>query len=166
MTTPADQQTGSLTPALDAMRAWANSDARTLDEYGFATPDAGFLAIAAEARLIAIEALRAAFREADGATVWAGPWLIQDIDAVLDAAVTKERRSATAPIAAAVAEPDPNALLAVPTVVQHGSGDHVLVGCLACYNDGDGSSCVTPEADPKEPGLCRWCSHTVEAVPA
>lgn len=64
-------------------------------------------------------------------------------------------------------EPDPTALLAVETVrVQHGSGDDILVGCLTCYQDGDGSSCVTPEADPKDPGLCRWCSHTVEPVPA
>lgn len=47
-------------------------------------------------------------------------------------------------------------------VYRHASDDDVLVGCLACYQDSDGSSCRNPEPDPEDPGLCRWCSHTVE----
>ena len=48
---------------------------------------------------------------------------------------------------------------------RHANGDD-LSGCVACQADDDGSSCYTPERDPQEPAVCRWCSHTVEAVPA
>lgn len=39
--------------------------------------------------------------------------------------------------------------------------------CFACFEDqlwsgATGRACRTPEPDPDEPLLCRWCSHTVE----
>jgi hypothetical protein len=56
----------------------------------------------------------------------------------------------------------------------HASGDDAD-GCAACQEDGyaqyramdvsaDVVGCQTPESDPTEPGLCRWCSHTIEDV--
>jgi hypothetical protein len=66
-----------------------------------------------------------------------------------------EKFSALAPPAPA---PPPS-----PETVRHASGDDID-GCAACYQDGDGSSCYHPERDPEEPGVCRWCSHTVEAA--
>ena len=52
---------------------------------------------------------------------------------------------------------------------RHSSGDDDE-GCLACWFDQDEQGltapnirpCTTPEPDPDEPGVCRWCSHTVE----
>lgn len=60
--------------------------------------------------------------------------------------------------ALATSQPDP-----LPAPVRHASGDD-LEGCVACYLDEDGSRCFSPERDPEHPGLCRWCSHTVEAA--
>lgn len=56
---------------------------------------------------------------------------------------------------------------------RHASGDD-YEGCVACWIDQDEEGltapnirpCTTPEDDPDEPGVCRWCSHTAEPVPA
>jgi hypothetical protein len=52
---------------------------------------------------------------------------------------------------------------------RHASGEDD--GCVACFEDNFDSQsrdipyqCRTPAPDPTEPGLCRWCSHTVEAA--
>lgn len=56
----------------------------------------------------------------------------------------------------------------------HGSGDDEY-GCSVCQEAGyaqyremdvsaDVIGCQSPEPDPVEPDLCRWCSHTVEAA--
>lgn len=55
---------------------------------------------------------------------------------------------------------------------QHAAGD-TKDGCLACADEAGiccdgcwgrepGPWCTTPEPDPDEPGVCRYCSHTVE----
>lgn len=52
---------------------------------------------------------------------------------------------------------------------EHGAGDDDD-GCLACWNDQyeqgaepeNITACSTPEPDPLERGLCRWCSHAIE----
>lgn len=57
------------------------------------------------------------------------------------------------------------------TGFQHASGDDED-GCITCWLDqmDEGLTtprirpCTTPEPDPLEPGLCRWCSHAVEPV--
>lgn len=54
---------------------------------------------------------------------------------------------------------------------RHASGDDED-GCFTCFLDqmDEGLTtpnirpCTTPEPDPLEPGLCRWCSHAVERV--
>ena len=60
-----------------------------------------------------------------------------------------------------------------PVRYRHASGDDGD-GCLACWFDQEEQGievpeirpCLAPEDDPDEPGLCRWCSHTVEPVTA
>lgn len=52
---------------------------------------------------------------------------------------------------------------------RHASGDDEQ-GCVPCYSDQweEGLTepniipCTTPEPDPDEPGVCRFCSHTLE----
>lgn len=60
-------------------------------------------------------------------------------------------------------------MIALPAVrYRHASGDDDE-GCVSCWIDqaDEGLTtsnirpCTTPEDDPDEPGLCRWCSHTV-----
>lgn len=49
---------------------------------------------------------------------------------------------------------------------RHASGeDGGCVACLDPFNEGDEPyQCRHPEPDPDDPGLCRFCSHTVERV--
>jgi len=55
-----------------------------------------------------------------------------------------------------------------PVRYQHASGDDED-GCMPCWFDqeeqgialADIRPCTTPEPDPAEPAVCRWCSHTV-----
>jgi hypothetical protein len=49
-----------------------------------------------------------------------------------------------------------------PAGYRHASGDDGG-GCVPCQDDdGQSAGCLEPEPDPDEPGVCRWCSHTVE----
>lgn len=62
---------------------------------------------------------------------------------------------------------------AAPATFEHAGGDDED-GCISCWLDqeAEGSPirairpCRQPEDDPDEPGICRWCSHTVEATAA
>lgn len=54
---------------------------------------------------------------------------------------------------------------------RHASGEDEQ-GCVTCWIDQHDEGltapniipCTTPEPDPEEPGVCRWCSHTLERV--
>lgn len=62
------------------------------------------------------------------------------------------------------------------TCYRHASGDDTDGSCLACIEEpcpdvggvcpGVHPVCRAAVPDPAEPGLCRWCSHTVEPVGA
>ena len=55
---------------------------------------------------------------------------------------------------------------AAPARYRHASGDDGG-GCIPCQDDdGQCVGCGEAEPDLDEPGVCRWCSHTVEPVPA